>query len=202
MTARALATRESILDLATILLRRHGYSQTSLDTIARPLELTKGGLFHHFPTKGALAVAALDRWTERSDTMFREAAFNEIADPLERLLSYLDFRASLITGSHESYSCLAGTLAQEVFSDHPVIREACANAISTHAEFVASLIAAAKECHAPAANWSAAELALYTQIVLQGAFVAAKALDDSSIAIRAITQLRHHFQLLFRESAP
>lgn len=202
MTSRALATRESILDLATTLLRRHGYSHTSLDAIARPLELTKGGLFHHFPAKDALAVAALDRWTERSDAMFREAAFNDIADPLERLLSYLDFRAALITGTHESYSCLAGTLAQEVFSDHPLIREACANAIGTHAAFVAGLIAAARERHAPAANWSTAELAFYTQTVLQGAFVVAKALDDSGFAIRAIAQLRGHFQLLFRDNAP
>lgn len=53
--------RERLLDEATALFRAKGYSATGIDEIVRACGVTKGSLYHHFPTKEALALAAMER---------------------------------------------------------------------------------------------------------------------------------------------
>jgi TetR/AcrR family transcriptional repressor of nem operon len=48
------------------------------------------------------------------------------------------------------------------------------------------------------ARWSATSLALYTQAVIQGAFVLAKAKNGPDVAIDCLTHLRRYLQLLFK----
>lgn len=50
-------TRQAILDSADADFSRHGYCATGIGGIVARAELTKGGLFHHFPDKRALAIA-------------------------------------------------------------------------------------------------------------------------------------------------
>ena len=47
------------------------------------------------------------------------------------------------------------------------------------------------------AGWTAESLALHTQVVLQGAFVLAKARDSVSVAIDSINHLKRYVTLLF-----
>lgn len=49
---------------------------------------------------------------------------------------------------------------------------------------------------------TAKSLALHTQVVLQGAFILAKAKDDPSIAGDSIKHLRRYFRLLFDAHKP
>jgi|GEM_PF-3973193 len=64
---------------------------------------------------------------------------------------------------------------QEVYDTHPFIREACGRTIFGHAATLESDIAEAMEKYNIRADWSARSLALYTQAVIQGAFILAKA---------------------------
>ncbi|RRO14936.1 TetR/AcrR family transcriptional regulator [Saccharopolyspora rhizosphaerae] len=52
------ATRQALVDSAVDLFTEHGYSQTSLDEIAKRARVTKGALYHHFGGKQALFEAA------------------------------------------------------------------------------------------------------------------------------------------------
>ena len=91
-----------------------------------------------------------------------------------------------------------GTLAQEKFDSSPIIRDACLAGIHAHAQTVAEMIAAAKERYTPDADWSPESLALYTQAVIQGAFVLAKAKNDAGVAAHMIAHLRRYIVLLFQ----
>ncbi|MEB3368370.1 TetR/AcrR family transcriptional regulator [Saccharopolyspora mangrovi] len=51
-------TRQALVDSAVDLFTEHGYSQTSLDEIAKRARVTKGALYHHFGGKQALFEAA------------------------------------------------------------------------------------------------------------------------------------------------
>ena len=82
----------------------------------------------------------------------------------------------------------------------PAIRDACFVGIHTHATDVSKIIAAAKARHAPRASWSAESLALYTQTVIQGAFVLAKAKNDVALAADMIRHLRRYVELLFHHA--
>jgi AcrR family transcriptional regulator len=52
------ATRQALVDSAVDLFTEHGYSQTSLEEIAKRARVTKGALYHHFGGKQALFEAA------------------------------------------------------------------------------------------------------------------------------------------------
>jgi TetR/AcrR family transcriptional repressor of nem operon len=46
-------------------------------------------------------------------------------------------------------------------------------------------------------EWTASSLALYTQAVIQGAFILAKAKDGPSVAVDCLDHLRRYLEMLF-----
>ena len=98
------------------------------------------------------------------------------------------------------FTCLVGTMVQETYGSHPGIRDACARSIFGHAAQVEADIRAAVEAHGLAPPWTAASLALYTQAVLQGAFILAKAQGSAEPAAQCVDHLRRTVELLFNRS--
>lgn len=159
--------------------------------------MTKGAFFHHFPSKDALAVAAVDRWSEVSKALFETAPYHKHRDPLDRVLGYLDFRKALLKGEVADFTCLAGTIVQEAYGTHARIREACDASLSGLVATLEADIAEAMKVYGVRAKWSAQSLALYTQAVLQGAFILAKAKGGPDVAAASVDHLRRYIELLF-----
>lgn len=201
--SRDRGARPRLLDAAVTLVRRQGLTATSVDDLCREAGVTKGAFFHHFASKEALAVAAAEHWSQTTGALFAGADYHRPADPLERILGYLDLRAALVQGGPADYSCLAGTMAQEVFQSAPAVRTACGASILGHAatlegDFAAALTAYRPDLvSAPDPLLTAHALAVHTQVVLQGAFVVSKAADDPTIVLDAIEQLRRHLRGIF-----
>ncbi len=193
--------REKLLDASFTLIREKGYSATSVDELCAQAGVTKGAFFHHFPSKDALALAALDRWDESSRIRFQEAAYHKHEDPLDRVLGYLAFRKSLLKEGVRQSSCLAGTMVQEAYETHTAIRDACDVCISNHAATLELDIAEAMKLYGVRGEWSAQSLAFHFQAVLQGAFILAKAKAGSEIAEACVDHLRRYAELLFRAGA-
>ncbi len=191
------SSRSRLLDAALRILREKGYNATTVDELCAAAEVTKGGFFHHFRSKEDMAVAAADRWSEVTAQLFAEAAYHDSADPLGRVLGYIDLRVALISGAIAEFSCFAGTMTQETFLSHPAIRQACSASIIDHAETLEADLADAIEVYRPAGAPTARSLALHIQAVLQGAFIMAKAADDPQVAIDSVLHLRRYFELLF-----
>jgi TetR/AcrR family transcriptional regulator, transcriptional repressor for nem operon len=89
---------------------------------------------------------------------------------------------------------------QEAYGRHPPIREACDAGISDHAVSLEADIAKAMSKYKINADWSAASLALYTQAVIQGAFILAKAKNGPQLAGGCLDHLRRYMQKLFTRS--
>jgi TetR/AcrR family transcriptional repressor of nem operon len=162
--------------------------------------LTKGSFFHHFDTKEDLAIAAADHFAAMADGMFATAPYQSAADPLDRLLGYVDFRIAILQGALPDFTCLLGTMVQETYQTHPAIRAACDKHLSAHAEALARDIGQAKARHAPKARWSAEGLALFTQAAIQGAFVLAKAKQGPEVAAECLRHLRRYLETQFNRS--
>jgi TetR/AcrR family transcriptional repressor of nem operon len=190
--------REKLLEASFVLIREKGYSATSVDELCAEAGVTKGAFFYHFQSKDALAVAAVDRWSEVSRALFQTAPYHKHRDPLDRFLGYLDFRKALLKGEVAQFSCLAGTMVQEVYGTHAEIREACEASICGLAATLEADIAEAMKLYGVRAKWSAQSLALYTQAVLQGAFILAKAKGGPDVATASIDHLRRYIELLFK----
>jgi len=189
-------TKQQILDAALGVFRTKGYTATTVDDLCRASGVTKGAFFHHFESKEAVALAAIEHWNKITGSLFEAAPYWQFEDPRERLLAYLDFRAALVRGQLPEFTCLLGTMVQEVFSSHPTLRAACGAGIEAHAAMLVPTIEAAKSRYAPDADWTSESLARYTQTVLQGGFVLAKAMNDSQAALDAIAHLRRYIEAI------
>jgi TetR/AcrR family transcriptional repressor of nem operon len=191
-------SKTALLNAAASVIRSKGYTATRIEDICEAAELTKGSFFHHFKTKEELAVAAAEHWSLVTGKMFATAAYRRLPDPLDRVLGYIDFRKALIKGDLPELTCLAGTMIQEVYNTHPAIREACERVINEQVvalQFEFDKLLRIYRVNPPI---SAKNLALYTQAVIQGAFILAKAKQDPTVAIDCIDQLHRYIELLFR----
>ncbi|MDE2362419.1 MAG: TetR/AcrR family transcriptional regulator [Hyphomicrobiales bacterium] len=191
------STREKLLDAALATIRARGYAATTVEEICAAAGVTKGAFFHHFRNKEDLGVAAADHWSATTSDYFRTADFHRHADPLDRILGYVDLRRQLVRGALADFTCLVGTMAQEVYQSHPAIRDACGRSISAHAATLEADMEAAIAARAPDCNVTAKSLALHTQAVIQGAFILAKATGDVATAADQIDHLRRYLALLF-----
>jgi TetR/AcrR family transcriptional repressor of nem operon len=189
--------KEKLLDAAVSVIRMKGYAASTVDDLCAAAGVTKGAFFHHFKSKEELAVAAADYWSESADDLFANAPYHRHADPLDRVLGYVDFRKTLLAGALFQYTCLVGTMVQETYDSNPAIRDACARSITSHAAKVEADIREAIEKHRLKPPWTAASLALYMQAVLQGAFIIAKTKGNARDAAACVDHLRRYVELLF-----
>jgi TetR/AcrR family transcriptional regulator, transcriptional repressor for nem operon len=192
-------TKTKLLDAALTAIRAKGYTATTVDDICEAAGVTKGAFFHHFKSKEDLAVAAAKHWGTVTSGLFASAPYRALPDPLDRVLAYVDFRKAILQGELPEYTCFAGTTIQEVYDTHPLIREACEKTISDHAAVVEADIAEAMRKYNITGDWTAQSLALYTQAVLQGAFILAKAKQNSAVAADCIDHLRRYIEMLFNQ---
>lgn len=177
-------------------IRSRGYTATTVEDICVAAGVTKGSFFHHFKSKEDLALAAVEHWNTMTGGLFAQAAYQQLADPRDRVLAYIDLRAELLQGELPDFTCLLGTMVQETFETHPRVRDACNAGIASHAHTVAIHLAAARQRYAPEAAWDPETVALYTQAVIQGAFILAKAQGSAAIAAQCVAQLRTYIATL------
>ena len=192
-------SKTKLLNAALHVIRAKGYSAARIEDICEAAGLTKGSFFHHFDSKEALALAAADYWNEITGGLFASAPYRGHADPLDRLLAYVDFRKYILLGDLPDFTCLVGTMVQEVYDTHPNLREACNRSISGHAETLIPDIEEAMAQRGMHPNWTAESLALYTQATIQGAFILAKARHSPEIAAQCIDHLHRYLELLFNQ---
>ncbi|HEX3472270.1 MAG TPA: TetR/AcrR family transcriptional regulator [Silvibacterium sp.] len=185
------------MDAALHVVRAKGFTATRIEDICEAAGLTKGSFFHHFKSKEDLALAAAEHWGTLAEGVFASAGYRTLPDPLDRILAYVDFRKAILQGELPDFTCFVGTTVQEVYETHPSIREACGRCITEHAATLESDIAEAMRKYGIAAEWSAMSLALYTQAVIQGAFILAKAQGGPGVAADCLDHLHRYLEMLF-----
>jgi TetR/AcrR family transcriptional repressor of nem operon len=191
--------KTKLLDASLSVIRTKGYTATTVEDICQAAGVTKGSFFHHFKTKEQLAVEAAAHFGKMASQLF-DAPYRGAPDPLDRVLGYIDLRIEILKGDLHEFTCLLGTMVQEVYDTHPDIRMACDQHISEHAAEVAKDIEQARTLYAPDAPWTAESLSLYTQAVIQGSLVLAKARLGPAVAVECLKHLRRYVEMLFGRS--
>ena len=191
---RATATREKLVRAATELIRRKGYTATTIDDICEQSAVTKGAFFHHFKTKEDLVEASLVAWDCQAASMVAAAPFQAIKDARKKALGYMDFYTGLFDNPKVLKSCLAGTTAQEVSDTNPALRKAANACFQNAQERFQSLLDDA--CKGSRKRVDTAALAALWSATLQGSFILSKASQDGAIVHRNLEQLRRYIASL------
>jgi TetR/AcrR family transcriptional repressor of nem operon len=188
--------RTRLLDAAMMVIREQGYAASTVDDICRAAGVTKGAFFHHFASKEELAVAATDHFAAMADGFFAAAPYRSLPRAKDRVIGYVRFRQEILSGALAEYTCLLGTMVQEAYDSHPVIRTACDKHMSDHALMVQRDIEAAIVEEGLSPSWSAESLAFYTQAVMQGSFIFAKAKHGADIARNNLDHLINYLEIV------
>ena len=116
---RGDATRELVLDTALEMFAEQGYRVTSVREIAARCGMTHPGLLYHFPSKGALLMAALQRRDDIDcvDGETRDLAFNQL-DALA-VLRHLVNSARNNAGKRGLVELFANLSVEASAPDHP-----------------------------------------------------------------------------------
>ncbi len=183
-------TRSRLISAAIDVIRVKGYAAASVNDIAAAAGVTKGSFFHHFPTKEACAREAAVQWKEQSRADIAESA-REAATPKDRILAYIDFRISLLSGRTAKYACYVGTVLHEVHDTHPELAADIAASLLDQAAALEPDLAEAlggkrKEAH---------DLAIHIEATIQGALLLAKAEGGTTGARASLGHLKNYIDI-------
>lgn len=106
------ATRRKIVEVAATHIHRNGFQASSVGEILQEVGVSKGALYHHFPTKNDLGHAVIDRFAE----MHRErwAAVLAAPDPLTSISGFLEETIDCLDDDEIACGCPINNLAQEM----------------------------------------------------------------------------------------
>ncbi len=114
--------RERIVYAAMTLFARKGYGSTSVADILHEAGVHAGSLYHVFPGKQDVLLAALDAYRHGLHPMLLEPAWKGVADPIERVFALLERYRELLVASDCTYGCPIGSIALELHEPDPPVR--------------------------------------------------------------------------------
>lgn len=201
MIRNAAATRTRILDSAEQLFLSGGYAGTSLDAILSQTGLTKGAFFHHFDSKHELAHAVIARYAEADiqllqDYMARAERLSR--DPLQQVLILVGLYEEMMDGLTEPFpGCLFASYCYQAGMFDDSVLSIFRRTILDWREVLGKKLEAAVELHPPRMPVDVDEVADAVTVVIEGAFILSKSLNDPKLIARQIRHYRNYLELLF-----
>jgi AcrR family transcriptional regulator len=138
-SARGIARKELIVDVATRFLARNGARGTTLGEIAAEAGVSQAGLLYHFSTKDELLHAVLDRRDEFEDALL----WGEGADPGLRIFEIIAEIVRSWAERPEIVGLVAVLVAENVGYDGP-LRPRLASKYRLTVDRIASTLSAAQ----------------------------------------------------------
>ncbi len=119
-------TKYRIMETAMELIWHSSYDSVGVGDICRQARINKGSFYHFFPSKEALAVAALQEHWDRLQPKL-DQIFSPQKDPIQRLMDYCTHSIQMQRQKQEILGFVCGcpytTFAVEQCSQSEIIRE-------------------------------------------------------------------------------
>jgi AcrR family transcriptional regulator len=179
-------TRARIVEAARYLFWERGYAATGLADILMRAKANSGSFYHFFESKDDLLRTVLDTYVELLEPYVIRPAWDQTADPIERIFSLLaGYRQRLVdTGSQ--YGCPIGRLALEIDPENTPAHELIARNFAAWRGHVEACVRAAG---VPEPEDTAA----LVLAVMEGAVMQSRAERSLAPFDACIRRLRAHF---------
>ena len=188
------ATRERIVTIAEAAVLTKGFGATSIDEIIAEAGITKSGFFYHFKDKNDLARQLLDRFLAEDYAILDalEARARALADdPLQSFLIFLNLYAEMMDDMPELHpGCLVATITyQEQMFDAEVRRMNVDGVLALRKRF-ADWLGEIVDHQPNASLVDVNALADHLTVIVEGAIILSKALDDRRLMGRHMRLFR------------
>lgn len=124
---RVSDARSRLIHSAIELMHARSYTDVGVQELCDHAGVKKGSFYHFFPSKQALALAALDQACKEVRQNLLERAFSKDLPPLQRIERYFDlaysYQRSLKEATGQMRGCPFGNLAVEMSTQDEAIRE-------------------------------------------------------------------------------
>jgi TetR/AcrR family transcriptional regulator, transcriptional repressor for nem operon len=204
MTRDGSATRTRILDAAQELVLDQGFAGTSVDEVIAASGTTKGGFFHHFPSKQELAGALIERYVAEDlrllDDLFTRAE-RLSRDPLQQLLLFVGLQeedADELAG--DDPGCLLASFCYERDLFDESTRAAIAHAVLSWRTRTRAKLDEVVELYPPRIPVDLDALADEGLALFEGAYVLSRALGEPKLLKGQLRHFRNYLELLFSPS--
>jgi TetR/AcrR family transcriptional regulator, transcriptional repressor for nem operon len=195
------ANRTRILDAAEKLVLDKGFAGTSVDDVISAARTTKGGFFHHFPTKRELAHALVERYVaadmELLDSLV-ERAERESDDPLEQLLRFVSLQDVTDELAGETPGCLYASFCYEQELVDESTRALIAEAVLAWRTRTRAKLDEVAARYPPRIPVDLDALADQGLAVYEGSFILSRALGEPRLLRGQLQHFRSYLELLFR----
>src|SRR5262245_28539009 len=171
---RRTNTAERILDSAERLVQVRGFNAFSYADIAKALGITKASLHHHFPTKGELGVALVQRYRRQFLLALERIEAASDQAPV-RLKGYAELYRSVL---RKKRMCLCGMLATDVATLPKDMRESVASFFKENQAWLTRVLDSGRAEGALEFPGTSASLAALIVGSLEGAMLVARVSGD------------------------
>jgi TetR/AcrR family transcriptional repressor of nem operon len=187
------ATHERILEAAGVLIRRQGFSGTSVEHVMRAAGLTVGGFYAHFGSKQALLIETLTRLMGRR----REEWFQGLEDlrGAEWLSHIVRRYLSRAHRDAEVPACVMPASLSDVVRGEPALKETLSQQVELMVEGIAANLSGD-------ARASARERALATYALCIGTLSLARATAGTPLSDELLMAARRASVLLAETTEP
>jgi TetR/AcrR family transcriptional regulator, transcriptional repressor for nem operon len=168
--------------------------------------ITKGAFFHHFKTKDDLAKALLQRYASQDAQVYaetREQAEKLSDDPLQQILIFIRLFEDMFSELTEPYpGCLLASYLYELQQFDDETRSLLHETFARWRTLLQEKFALIIEKYPPKSPVSASQLADGFTVVLEGAFITGKAMNEAKLVTQQLRLYRNYIELLFAARTP
>ncbi|HAA15442.1 MAG TPA: hypothetical protein DCE41_28575 [Cytophagales bacterium] len=195
-------TRGRILDESRELIFKNGFGGTTVDQIIERAGITKGAFFYHFKSKADLALALVEDFAlfDRERHAQALSATEHLVDqPKQRLLAFIQFYIQVFEELQEPPGCLFASVSNQQNLFEEEVKQVVTKAFTEWERVFAELLDAVLAQHPPKKAIDRASLLSHFNVVLEGAFILSKAMNDPKAPTLHLRQLKDYLDLLFED---
>ena len=194
-------TRERLLDVAYDSIVQKGFAATSVEELVEAAGITKSGFFYHFRDKNDMARQLFERFLAEDEGIIDtlEARARELSDdPLQSLLIFLNLYAQMMDDMEALHpGCMVATVTyQERLFDDEMKRMNIEYLMRMRGRFRA-WFEQIVERRPASIEVDLDALSDHLTVIVEGAIIYAKALQDRALMGKQARLFRNHVKLLF-----
>ncbi|MCG8349071.1 MAG: TetR/AcrR family transcriptional regulator [Chloroflexales bacterium] len=193
--SKGTRTRQHIIARAATVFNTQGFAGTSMADLTRQTGIEKGGIYNHFPSKEALALAAFDYAVTLISQRMQEVMAQE-ERAIDRLYAITNVFRSVIDAPLVPGGCPLMNTAIEADDTSSALRERAQETMSSWLRLIGGTVKQGIANGELRPDTDPRMVATIMVAALEGAIMLSKLYDDSLYIHRAVEHLIEYLQSL------